>query len=94
VIRTIPLLKLVPSPRNVRQRTDARADLELKADIEARGLLQNLIVVPAVKPRGAFAAEAGERRRRALFALAAEGNLLERHSPAAGRVSSKAHQQI
>jgi len=36
---------------------------ELKADILARGLLQNLVVPAAPKPRGSFAVEAGERRR-------------------------------
>lgn len=75
MIRTIPLNKLVASPRNVRRRTDEQADLELKADIEARGLLQNLVVTAAGKPKGCFAVEAGERRRRALQALADEGNL-------------------
>ena len=75
MIRTIPLNKLVPSPRNVRRRTDEQADLELKADIEARGLLQNLVVTAAGKPRGCFAVEAGERRRRALHSLADEGKL-------------------
>ena len=75
MIRTIPLNKLVPSPRNVRRKTDEQADLELKADIEARGLLQNLVVTAAGKPRGSFAVEAGERRRRALQTLADEGKL-------------------
>jgi ParB family chromosome partitioning protein len=75
MIRTIPLNKLVPSPRNVRRRTDEQADRELKADIEARGLLQNLVVTTAGKPRGCFAVEAGERRRRALQRLADEGKL-------------------
>jgi ParB family chromosome partitioning protein len=75
MIRTIPLNKLVPSPRNVRRRTDEQADLELKADIEARGLLQNLVVTAAGKPRGCFAVEAGERRRRALQTLADDGKL-------------------
>ena len=77
MIRIIPLNKLLPSPRNVRRRADAQADLELKAGIEARGLLQNLVVTPAAKPRGKFAVEAGERRRRALQALADEGKLPE-----------------
>ena len=44
MIKTIPLTKLIPSTRNVRRRTDEQADLQLKADIEARGLLQNLVV--------------------------------------------------
>jgi len=71
----IPLNKLVPSKRNVRRQSDAIADAELKADIEARGLLQNLIVTAAKKPRGSFAVEGGGRRLAALSALAAEGKL-------------------
>ena len=51
MIRTITLNKLVPSPRNVRRTTDEQADLELKADIEARGLLQNLAYPEVVRSR-------------------------------------------
>lgn len=79
MIKTIPLNKLVPSSRNVRRRGDPQADAQLKADIEARGLLQNLVVMTA-KPRGSFAVEAGERRRRALQALADEGRLDKAHA--------------
>jgi ParB family chromosome partitioning protein len=79
MIRTIPLNKLAPSPRNVRRRVDEQADLQLKADIEARGLLQNLVVTAAGKPKGCFAVEAGERRRRSLFALAEDGKLARNH---------------
>ncbi|MBB3862952.1 ParB family chromosome partitioning protein [Novosphingobium hassiacum] len=68
MIRTIPLNKLVQSPRNVRKHSDAAADAELAASIAALGLLQNLIVRPAAK--GKFEVEAGERRRRAMLALA------------------------
>ena len=67
MIQTIPLNKLVLSPRNVRRRSDAAADTELKASIAARGLLQNLIVRPATK--GRFEVDAGERRRKAMLAL-------------------------
>ena len=63
MIRTIPLNRLVPSPRNVRRSVDEQADLQLKADIQARGLLQNLVVTAAAKPRGRFAVEAGGRRK-------------------------------
>ena len=70
MIKSIPLNKLVASPRNVRRSGDAQADAELKADIEARGLLQNLVVTSITKPKGCFAVEAGERRRRALQSLA------------------------
>ncbi len=75
MIRTIPLNKLIPSPRNVRRTTDEQADLQLKADIEARGLLQNLVIAPAKKPKGRFTVEAGGRRFRALASLAEEGKL-------------------
>jgi len=42
MIRTIPLNKLVPSPRNVRRAGDECADLQLKADIEARAFSRTL----------------------------------------------------
>lgn len=79
MIKTIPLSKLIPSPRNVRRSTDEQADLQLKADIEARGLLQNPVVAPVRKPRGSFAVEAGGRRLRALKALVDEGKLEASH---------------
>jgi ParB family transcriptional regulator, chromosome partitioning protein len=75
VIQTVPLNKLRPSPRNVRRQTDALADAQLKADIEARGLLQNLVVCALPKPKGAYAVEAGGRRLAALLGLAEEGKL-------------------
>lgn len=79
MIKTIPLNKLVLSPRNVRRTTDEQADLELKADIEARGLLQNLVVTSVAKPKGCFTVEAGGRRLRALQRLAEEGKFQKRH---------------
>lgn len=72
MIKSIPLNKLMPSPRNVRRVSDEQADIQLKADIAARGLLQNLVVAPAKKPKGSFTVEAGGRRLRALKALAEE----------------------
>ena len=75
MIQTIALGKLVPSTRNVRRRSDASAYAQLRADIEARGLLQNLIVTANKKPRGTYAVEAGGRRHNALKALAEEGKL-------------------
>ena len=68
MIRTIPLNKLVQSSRNVRKHSDAAADAELAASIAALGLLQNRIARPGAK--GKFEVEAGERRRRAMLALA------------------------
>jgi ParB family transcriptional regulator, chromosome partitioning protein len=79
MIRTIPLNKLVPSLRNVRRSVDEQADLELKADIEARGLLQNLVVTSTAKPRGSFAVVAGGRRLRALQRLVEEAKLPKTH---------------
>jgi ParB family chromosome partitioning protein len=79
MIRTIPLNKLVPSARNVRRSVDEQADLQLKADLEARGLLQNLVVTSVAKPRGCFAVEAGGRRLKALQSLAEEGKLAKAH---------------
>jgi len=77
MIKTIPLNKLVPSPRNVRRHSDAIADAELKASIAACGLLQNLIVRPGAK--GKFEVEAGERRRKAMLALADDKLLPKDH---------------
>jgi hypothetical protein len=79
MIKTIALNKLVPSTRNVRRVADALADAQLKADIEARGLLQNLVVTRVARPRGCFAVEAGGRRLRALQGLAADGKLEKGH---------------
>ena len=75
MIQSIPLKKLVPSPRNVRKSSDVLADLQLRADIAARGLLQNLVVRKG--KRGKFEVEAGGRRLAALLALAEEGTLPE-----------------
>ena len=69
--------KLVPSPRNVRKSSDVLADLQLRADIAARGLLQNLVVRKG--KRGKFEVEAGGRRLAALQALAEEGALPDTH---------------
>lgn len=77
MIKSIPLNKLVQSPRNVRRHGDAAADAELKASIAAHGLLQNLIVRPSA--RGKFEVEAGERRRCAMLALAEDKVLPRDH---------------
>ena len=60
MIQSIHLKKLVQSPRNVRKSSDVLADLQLRADIAARGLLQNLVVRKA--KRGKFEVEAGGRQ--------------------------------
>ena len=77
MIRSIPLNKLVQSPRNVRRHGDPAADTELKASIAAHGLLQNLIVRPAAK--GRYEVEAGERRRSAMLALVEDNVLPKTH---------------
>lgn len=82
MITSIPLSKLVPSQRNVRRRSDAHADEQLKAGIAACGLLQNLVVTPTKKPKGHYTVEAGGRRLAALRALAAEGLIAADHEVA------------
>lgn len=77
MIQSIPLKKLTASPRNVRKSSDVLADLQLRADIAARGLLQNLVVRKA--KRGKFEVEAGGRRLAALQALAEKDTLSENH---------------
>lgn len=78
--QTIPLNKLVPSKLNVRQRSDATADAQLKASIAERGgIIQNLIVGPVSKPKGCFEVLDGGRRFRALKELADEGVLAKDH---------------
>jgi ParB family chromosome partitioning protein len=77
MIQSIPLKKLAASPRNVRKSSDVLADLQLRADIAARGLLQNLVVRKG--KRGKFEVEAGGRRLAALQALVEEGTLPDTH---------------
>lgn len=70
MFKSIPLNKLVYSKKNVRKHSDPVADAELKADIKARGLLQNLVVRSIA--RGKFEVDAGGKRLKALKALAKE----------------------
>ena len=77
MIQSIPLKKLAASPRNVRKSSDLLADLQLRADIAARGLLQNLVVRKG--KRGKFEVEAGGRRLAELQALAEDGTLPDNH---------------
>ena len=52
LIREIPLSRLALAPDNVRKTPpDAQADAELKASIAALGLLENLVVHAASRPR-------------------------------------------
>lgn len=61
----IPFSKLYLSDANVRKTRNDLEDAQLSADIEARGLLQNLLVTKS-KKRGHYAVIAGGRRLRAI----------------------------
>lgn len=71
---TVKLSKLALSPINVRSRPEELLEIpQLAADIEARGILQNLLVNPVKKPRGSFEVFDGGRRLRALMKLVQDG---------------------
>lgn len=74
MIQTVKLAKLRPSNLNVRKSGELSIE-QLAADIEARGVLQNLLATPVAKPRGTFAVFAGGRRLRALQLLAEAGKI-------------------
>jgi ParB family transcriptional regulator, chromosome partitioning protein len=78
MITIIPLSKLILSDLNVRK-TERDADIEsLAADILARGLKQNLVVV-AIDESDTFEVVAGGRRYQALQMLADDGALQMDH---------------
>ncbi|WP_197426364.1 ParB/RepB/Spo0J family partition protein [Erythrobacter sp. CCH5-A1] len=68
----IPFSKLYLSDANVRKTRSEDDDAQLSADIEARGLLQNLLVTKS-KKRGKFAVIAGGRRLRAIEMIIERG---------------------
>ena len=71
---TVMLSKLALSPINVRKRPDEQLKIpQMAADIEARGVLQNLLVTPVKKPRGTYEVFDGGRRLRGLRLLAERG---------------------
>lgn len=74
MIQSVKLSKLALSDINVRKAGDDLIE-QFAADIEARGVLQNLIVTPG-KKRGTFAVIAGSRRYRALMLLAERGAIV------------------
>jgi ParB family chromosome partitioning protein len=79
-IELIPVSKLSISARNVRRTTSTAPIDGLKADIKARGVLQNLIAVPANgRKKGRYEVTAGGRRLTVLQALIAEGTLPPDH---------------
>ena len=74
---TVKLSKLTLSPINVRRRPDDLLEIpQMAADLEARGVLQNLLVTPVKKPRGTFEVFDGGRRLRGLLMLAERGTRL------------------
>ncbi|WP_088183829.1 ParB/RepB/Spo0J family partition protein [Sphingobium sp. Z007] len=76
MIQTMKLSKLRLSPINVRRLPEEKLQIpQMAADIEARGVLQNLLVTPAKKPRGTFEVFDGGRRLRALQRLADAGTI-------------------
>ena len=68
----IPFSKLYLSEANVRKTRNEKEDAQLSADIEARGLLQNLLVTKS-KKRGKYAVIAGGRRLRAIEMIVERG---------------------
>lgn len=75
MIQTVKLAKLRLSPINVRTAPEKELAIEpMAADIEARGVLQNLLVTPA-RPRGTFEVFDGGRRLRGLLLLAERGTI-------------------
>ena len=74
MMQTVKLSRLRLSDINVRKTGDLSID-QLAADIDARGVLQNLLVTPVAKPRGHFAVFDGGRRFRALMLLAERGSI-------------------
>ena len=71
-MQLIPLNKLTLSDSNVRKSHNTDADEQLSHDIEAHGLLQNLVVTKG-KKRGTFAVIAGGRRLRAMQMIVTRG---------------------
>jgi ParB family chromosome partitioning protein len=71
----IPASHLSVSPLNVRKSQDPVADAQLRADIVARGVLQNLIGVPKARKKGHYEITAGGRRLTQTQAAIAAGEL-------------------
>lgn len=84
-VTSIPLTKLIAWSGNVRKTGASERLEELTASIAAHGLLQSLIVRKT--SRGKFAVIAGQRRLRALTALA-KGGSIENDMPIPCRVVS------
>ena len=82
----IPFSRLYLSDANVRKTRSEEDDIQLSADIEARGLLQNLLVTRS-KKRGKFAVIAGGRRLRAIEMIVDERQTLADEAVEQGRLA-------
>ena len=71
----VPASKLTLSPLNVRKTQNESANLQLRADIVARGVIQNLIGLPVPRKKGHYAITAGGRRLTQVHAAIAAGEL-------------------
>jgi len=72
-LQMIPVSRLVQAPENVRKTNTGAGIDEMKASIQAEGLLQNLIAYPTENEK--LAVVGGERRRKALASLIKEKKL-------------------
>ena len=73
MIQMIPARNCILSPMNVRRTpVDTATTAQFKADVQARGILQNLIGFAIPKKRGKFEITAGGRRLEAVHALIAD----------------------
>ena len=69
----VPAAQCAKSPSNVRKRSDACADAQLEANIEAKGVMQNLIGVPVARRKGHYRITGGGRRLDRVHNLIARG---------------------
>lgn len=69
----VPAANCTKSPSNVRKRSDAAADAQLEANIEAKGVIQNLIGVPVARKKGHYRITGGGRRLDRVHNIIARG---------------------
>lgn len=69
----VPASQCAKSPSNVRKHSDATADAQLEANIEAKGVIQNLIGVPVARKKGHYRITGGGRRLDRVHNLIARG---------------------
>ena len=71
----VPAAMLSVSPLNVRTTRNEQADLQLRDDIIARGVLQNLIGMPVPRKKGRYEITGGGRRLAQIHAAIASNDL-------------------